>query len=161
MVGSFEFGDVLALVQGHPDFIQAADQVILHCLVDVKMEADLLVEVEHDALFLQVDGGLQARKTLHHLEDVVDLGLLELHVEQAVLHAIVVEDVGEGRDAFLFWRQDRLQSVLGQRPDGVLPRGAAAEVIAGDQYGGAAELRAIHLEIRVWLTVRQVSPVKK
>ena len=56
---------------------------------------------------------------------------VDLDGHEAVLGAVVAEDVGEAR------RDDGLEAVVHDRPDGVLARRAGAEVGAGDEDGGA------------------------
>ena len=58
------------------------------------------------------------------------------------LEAVVEEDVAEGR------RDDRADPVGGERPDRVLPRGAAAEVVGGDEDARGTKRGLIEDEVR-------------
>ena len=76
-------------------------------------------------------------------------------MEDAVLVAVVAEDVGEaGSD-------DAPEAVVEQRPGGVLPRRPGAEVPAGDQDGHALIPGLVQDEVRVWPTVLQEAPVEE
>src|SRR4051812_40989232 len=58
----------------------------------------------------------------------------------AVQRTVLPEDVTEaGRD-------DRPETVVAQRPDGMFAAGAAAEVLARQQHAGAAQRRAVEDE---------------
>ncbi len=72
--------------------------------------------------------------------------------EQAVLHGVVVEDVGKRG------RQDGPKTPLGEGPHSVLPRGAAAEVGPGEQDAGPGVLWGVEGKARVRGAVRAVAP---
>ena len=90
-----------------------------------------------------VDGDLECRVGLHRGQQrMVELGS-DLHREQALLGAVVAEDVGEpGGD-------DRFEAVVHERPHGVLTGGAGAEVVPGHQNGGAHVLGMVEDEVAV------------
>src|SRR3546814_2236725 len=70
-----------------------------------------------------------ARRVIHQLVQVV---LTDDDRQDAVLEAVVVEDVGEaGGD-------DAADSEVEKSPGRMFPRGAAAEIIAGDENLGIA-----------------------
>src|SRR5690606_29797577 len=77
------------------------------------------------------------------LEQRIDLFILEDDRQQAVLEAVVVEDVSEAR------RNDGAEAVLVQRPRRVLAGRAATEVLAREQNAGALITREVEHEIRV------------
>ncbi len=67
----------------------------------------------------------------------------DLHREQALLGAVVAEDVGETRG------DHGLEAVVHQRPHGMLPRRAGAEVVARHQDVGADVLGVVEHEVSV------------
>jgi hypothetical protein len=73
--------------------------------------------------------------------DLLDHVFRQHHQQQAVVHRIAVEDLAVARG------DDGLDAVLLQTPDGMLAAGAAAEVAAADEDGGAAVIRAVQDEI--------------
>src|ERR1700735_890411 len=115
---ALELGDLGCLLERHRDVVQPVEQAV----------ADLVVDLE---------GGL-APGEAHLLLEQVDLPRPGVCQRAAVLtgehdrhqpdlRAVGVEDVGEAR------RDDRLEAVILQAPRRVLARGAAAEVLAGDE----------------------------
>src|SRR6185312_6538578 len=69
----------------------------------------------------------------------------------AVLEAVVVEDVGEAR------RDDAADAEIHQRPGRVLARATAAEILAGDQDLGIAIGRLVEDEVGILRAVRPVA----
>ena len=99
-------------------------------LPDLRVDLErYIAAVEGDDLALEVDGRLVR---LHQRPHVL---LRQRDRQHADLGAVGVEDVGEAR------RDDRPEAEVLERPDGVLARGAAAEVAAGDE-DRAARARA-------------------
>ena len=117
----------------------------------IDLEGEALARRRGHGLGLQVDG--------EHV--VAALGLLHQrlhllgrqdHGQQAVLEAVVVEDVGEaGGD-------HAADAEVQQRPGRVLAARAAAEVVAGDQHAGALVGRLVEHEVRA---SRWPSPSKR
>src|SRR6218665_1586018 len=119
------------LLPREADVIQAVQEAVLSELGDLKVE--LSTAFQCHLLRGQVHRDLAADLGLiHHL--VHFLGLQD-HRQQAVLEAVVVEDVGErGGD-------DAANAEVVQRPGRVLARGAAAEILQRhDQLGLAPGL---------------------
>ncbi len=85
-----------------------------------------------DGLGLEVDGEGGIGAALGIVEE--ELELLGRHHEgqDAVLEAVVVEDVGKAR------RNDAADAEVEQGPGGMLAARAAAEIVAGDDDLGAA-----------------------
>ncbi len=113
-----ELIDLGPLLQRQRDVIQPVHQPVADLMIDLEghvapLEADLLLE--------QVDlAGADARERAAVL-------VADHDRQQSDLGAVGVEDVGEaGRD-------DGLEAVVLQPPRRVLARGAAAEVLAGDE----------------------------
>src|SRR5690606_23782256 len=78
---------------------------------------------------------------------------LEPDRKEAVVEAVVVEDVREGR------RQDGPEAVLLQGPGGVLPGGAAPEVGPGDEDGRPLVAGQVEDEVGPGLALLIVPPV--
>src|SRR5690606_7562224 len=80
---------------------------------------------------------------LDQLPQQFDVVLRDLSGEQTGLSGVAAEDVGEtGRD-------HDPESVIRQRPHGVLTRGAGAEIRSGDENAAAIEGRSVEHEGRV------------
>ena len=89
------------------------------------------------------------------VHQLVDLLARQHDRQDAVLEAVVVEDVGEaGRD-------DAADAEIQQRPGRVLARRAAAEILAGDEDLGLAVGRLVQHEIRVLAAVRRRSASRR
>src|SRR3989442_1910998 len=109
--------------------------------------------VDH-TLLLEVDRELVlAARRLMAAEQLGDLLGQEAHGDEPVLTAVREKDVGERR------RQDRAEAVLAERPDRVLPRRAAAEVLPGEKDARAPGAGAVELEIRIRAAVGPKAPV--
>ena len=76
-------------------------------------------------------------------EQPIDLRLRQHDRQQAVLEAVVVEDVGVRR------RDHRAEAVVGERPRRVLARAAAAEVAAREQDRRALVARLVQHEVGI------------
>src|SRR5690606_6611408 len=76
------------------------------------------------------------------LEQVVDLFFAQLDRQNAVLEAVVVENIGERRC------DDAAEAVVQNRPWRVLAGRAAAEVGAGQQHFSALVTRFVQVEFR-------------
>ena len=92
---------------------------------------------------LQIDRQLVAVRRRHLVEQRGRPSFGQHDRQQAVLEAVVEEDVGEAR------RDDRAESRTAERPGRVLARGAAAEVLAREQDRGAPVARLVQHEVRV------------
>src|SRR5437773_9002896 len=78
-------------------------------------------------LRVQVDRQLETRKRLHRMEQPIDVVLGQHDRQQAVLEAIVVENICKRR------RDQRTKAVIKQRPWRVLARAAAPEISSRKQ----------------------------
>ena len=119
--------------------------------VDLEGDRNLLVFVP-DPLSFQVHRQLHAGVLLGLLHDEPNLFFGKPEGEQAVLEAVVVEDIGETG------RNDALDAVVSQCPGGMLPGGTAAEIVAGHQDFGVTVVRLIEHEIGVGTAVLIVPP---
>ena len=109
----------------------------------VDLEGDLAAVGAGDGLGFQIDGqaGIGAALGVVHQE----FELLGRHLDgqNAVLEAVVVEDVGEGRG------DHAANAEVEQRPGRVLARRAAAEIVARHEDLGIAVSRLVEDEVRV------------
>src|SRR5581483_304632 len=116
--------DELALLEGEADILEPVQQAMLAESVDLELHAAAIGA--GDLLLLEVDREDRvgaARSVVHQLVENV---LGDLDRQNAVLEAVVVEDVGEaGGD-------DAADAEIQERPGRVLAGRAAAEIVAGD-----------------------------
>ena len=114
-----------ALLQRQGDVIEPVDQPV----------ADLVVDLERDLATGEADLLLAQSPAVSRPGERAAVLLGEDDRQQPYLRAVGVEDVGERR------RDDRLEAVVLQPPRSVLARGAAAEVLAGDEdrVGGRSQ----------------------
>src|SRR5690606_28332530 len=115
-VAGLEGQDGVLLLQGQADVVQAVEQAVP--AEGVHLEAVLHAVRTGDRLRFQVHGQGVALAGLALAEQLVHHIGRQHHRQQAVLEAVVVEDVGKAR------RDDRAEAVLLQRPRRVLARGA-------------------------------------
>ncbi|MNE39609.1 hypothetical protein D3C80_1335710 [compost metagenome] len=94
-------------------------------------------------LRLQVDGQLVARVGFDLLEQFIDFFIAEDDRQQAVLEAVVEENVGVAR------RDDTAETVLFEGPWRMLTARTATEVLAGQQHAGALVTVVVQDEVRV------------
>src|SRR5882762_3120112 len=142
--------------------------LMLHCRADVVdgLQQDFLAgggnfEFEDEAVFVgdglvrQIDGQRIALFFFGALEDLVHLIFGECCGQDAVLEAIVVENVCVAR------RDDEAEAVVFHAPGGVLATGAAAEIGARQQNRCAFVARKIQDEFRIWFFAGEIAPVVK
>ena len=97
-----------------------------------------------DRTVLQVHRHLGARLGLKDLPQLLAVLLGDHSGHQSLLACVATEDVGEAG------RQDDLEPVVLERPHGMLPRGARAEVRTGNKHRGP--LVSVLIEDEVGLT---------
>src|SRR5258708_6077491 len=139
LLARLEVVDVRLLLHGEPDIVEAVQQAMLAKRIDVEMDGAAVGTL--DLLLLQVDlddGIGAAARIIHQLGD--DL-LRHLDRQDAVLEAVVVEDVGE------ILGDDAADAEVEQRPRRVLAARAAAEIGAGDDDLGVLVGRLVEDEI--------------
>src|SRR5450830_1090872 len=128
-----ELGDLVGVLQGQADVVEALHQAPAGVVVHLQRHDD--VDAAH-LLGRQVDGHLGARRRLEDLPDQLDVLLGELGGQKPLLAGVAAEDVGEPRG------EHRTEPVVLQCPHGMLTRGAGAEVRARhqDRAGGVDRL---------------------
>src|SRR5688572_18824406 len=110
----FERFDFLRVNQREPDLVQPVQHAILGERIDVELET--FPTRRGYGLLLEVHRQLVAFFPMHFAKQAIDDLLVEPDHQQAVLEAVVVENVGEAR------RNYRLEARLQQCPRGVLAR---------------------------------------
>ncbi len=141
------------MLQGKPNIIQPIQQTMPHKFIDRKLSAKPLL-VPHLAL-LQINGELviiNLKGAPHQLGNFI---FAQAHREEAVLRAVIGKDVGKRR------RNHRPESEIGQRPNRMLPRRAAAKILPRNQNAGARITRLIQNKPGVLLPIRREPPVIK
>ena len=93
-----------------------------------------------------------ARGVLDLLEQRIDLVFIEHDRQQAVVEAVVVEDVGKTR------RDHHPYAVIGQGPRRMLTTGAAAKVVPRQQHLGTLVALVIQHEVRIHRPLAVVLP---
>src|SRR5262249_44898858 len=117
----------------------------------IDLEGDAAAVGTADLLLLEVDGDDGVCASFGVVHQLVDLALRKLNRQDAVLEAVVVEDIGEaGRD-------DTSYAEIQQRPGRVLAAGPATEICTGYEDRGLAIGRAIENEVGLFLAVRRVA----
>src|SRR5688572_6789023 len=138
----FEGADLVSVAQREADLVQPVQQAILAEGVDVEAHFLGAVNRRH-RLPVQIHSQLKSGKGGAIVEQPIHFRLAQHHGQEAVLERVGEEDVGErGRD-------HAAKAVVHQRPGRVLARGAAAEVLAREQDGGAPVARLVEHELRV------------
>src|SRR5689334_7878135 len=139
LLARLEVVDLRLLLHGKTDVVEAVQQAMLAEGVDVEMDGAAVGTL--DLLLLEIDlddrVGAAAR-IVHQLGDDV---LRYLDRQDAVLEAVVVEDVGE------ILGDDAADAEVEQRPGRMLAARAAAEVGAGDDDLGVLVGRLVEDEI--------------
>src|SRR6266567_6902197 len=133
------------LLHGEAHVVEAVQHTVLAERIDLEM--NLLAVGALDGLLGEIDGEPRVGALLGIVHQLVDDFLRQLDRQDAVLEAVVIEDVGEARG------DDAADAEIRERPRRVLARGAAAEILAGDQDPGAAIGRLVQHEIRLLGTV--------
>src|SRR3989337_550507 len=128
--GLLESPDGLGLLQGQAYFVEPLHQAALAEGIDVEM--DRAAVRSSDLLGGKVDGENRVGAARSVVDELVDLGLRQGDGQNAVLEAVVVEDVGEAR------RDDAAYAEIEQRPGGVLAAPAPADIFPGDRAGRPA-----------------------
>ena len=108
------------VLQGLADIVQPIQQQMLAKRIDV--EVNFLAVRADDDLAFQIDGDAGVAAELGVVDQLVADRARQADRQDAVLEAVVVEDVGEVR------RDDAADAEIQQRPWRVLARGAAAEI---------------------------------
>src|SRR5690606_19190930 len=91
----FERRDFVFVLQRNADVVQSFQQAVAPERIDLERKRQVVVI--RDGALLQVDGELVPRRGLGAAEELVDLLLGQPHGQNAVLEAVVVEDVRKRR----------------------------------------------------------------
>src|SRR5580658_3083617 len=141
----FKALDLAGLEIGHADVVETLEQAFFAVWIDV--EFDHAAVGAADFLLFQIDAERRIGAALGVVEQFFQIFGRHLDRQHAVLEAVVVENVAErGRD-------DAGDAEIHQRPGCVLARGAAAEIVVGDQDFRLAIGRLVEHEIRVLAAV--------
>src|SRR5699024_2058523 len=110
------------------DVVEALQETMLAVALDVEIQR--LVAGQLDLLAFQIDAQPQRLVTTGSGEQAVDVSLRQAHWQNAVLEAVVVEDVGKARS------DHAAETEVVQCPDGVFARRTAAEIFLCQQDAG-------------------------
>ena len=150
-MGFFIGGDLGGVLQGLADIVEAFEEDFFAGGGDLEI-VDVAVGV-FDGLAGEIDGEGVALFGFGVLEELIDFGFGEDGGEDAVLEAVVVEDVGvAGSD-------DGAEAVVLDAPGSVFAAGAAAEVRASEKDGGAFVTREIEDELGIGFLAGEIAPV--
>src|SRR3972149_9543952 len=138
-------------LQSQPDVIEAAEQTVSPEGVDLELGAEAHGVV--NLLRLKVDGDPVVGEFLRAPDERLDVTPGELHGEQAVLEAVVPEDVAEAGG------YDDLEPVLLDGPRSVLAGRADPELGSAHEDAAARVLRLVEDEILFGGAVRVVADV--
>src|SRR6185437_1567703 len=137
------------LLHGETDVVEAVQQAVLAEGVDLEFHRAAV----RPANFLigQIDRQRRIGAALGVVEQFVEVVLADADRQNAVLEAVIVEDVAEGG------RDHAADAEIEQRPQRVLAARAAAEIVARDQNPGVAVGRLVEDELRIFAAVVLVS----
>src|SRR6266446_3005743 len=141
-----ECGNLVLVAQRQLDVVPAVEQALLAEGVDFEFEAAAVGATDFLLLEIDADDGIGAAFRVVH--QFVDIGLRQHDRQNAVLEAVVVEDVGEGR------RDNAAYAEIEQRPGRVLARRAAAEIRARDEDLRVSVCRLVEHEVGILGAVR-------
>src|SRR3984893_7559840 len=145
--------DLAGFEIGHADVVEAFEQAFLAVRVDVEFHYAAVGAA--DFLFLQVDAERRIGAALGVVEQLFQVFRRHLDRQHAVLEAVVVENVPErGRD-------HAGDAEIHQRPGRVLARGAAAEIVVGDQNLRLAIGRLVEHEIGILAAVVAIALLRE
>src|SRR5215472_6059088 len=142
----FPARDLVGVLEGEPDVVEAFEQA--HAVGGRDIEADIRPAGAADALGSQIDR--ERRRAVDRNHAVRERGRVarfEHDREQPVLQAVLAIDVGKA------FRHDDADVVREHSPYRRLARGASAEIVAGHENAGVAELRLVEHEVGVLAAV--------
>src|SRR5207245_1911470 len=138
-VARLELANLVLEAQGQPDLVPAGQEHLLAKRVDLESVPGAIGR--RRALRLESDRERGAGLVVELAPELRDDVGRQDHRQQAVLEAVLMEDVAEAR------RDHRAHAVGRQRPHRGLARGAAAEVLGGDDDPGSAVRRLVQDEV--------------
>src|SRR5437773_9516753 len=137
----FVGADFSTLLLGQTDIVEPVQQAMLTKCCDLEMH--LLAVWPGDGLALQINRHHRVGALLGVFHQFVHDLLRQRDRQDAVLEAIIVEDVGKAR------RDDATYAEIEERPRRVLAARPAAEIVGADQHLGVAIGRLVEDEIGV------------
>jgi hypothetical protein len=145
--------DRVLLLHGETDIVEAVEQAMLAERIDVELDRSAVRSA--DLLFGKIDGDRRIRAAVRVVEELLEILGRHHDRQDPVLEAVVVENVGEA------CRDHAANAEIEEGPGCVLARGAAAEIVAGDQNLGIAIGRLVEDEIRVLAAVVVVAHLRE
>src|SRR5450432_1906948 len=149
---AFKSGNLTVMLQGDANLVKTLQQACAPERVGSEMSGKSVIALQAACVKVNrefVPSCLDARlQVFNHVRGKRD-------GENAILHAVVGEDVGEGRS------DQSSEPEITQRPDGVFARRSAAEVFAHQQYACAFVLRCVQREGGIGLASGIKAPVKE
>ncbi len=146
-------GNLRLVLESKINIIQPFEQAVAEEIVNLEVSRKFL-PVGH-LLTFEVNGQLIIFKVSGPIKQLPNFFFPEYNREQAVLDAVVGEDVGKGRCDY------RAETEIRQRPHGMLAGRAAAEVLPRHQNASPAITRLVQHESGVWLSRWLTTPVVK
>ena len=135
-------------MQGQADVVETIQQAVFPLAID--REGDHLAGRGGHGLCGQVDIEAVALGRLGLLEQAIDHIGGQHDGQDAILEAVVEEDIGEGG------RDDGAKTIVFQRPRRMFARRTATEVLPCQQDRGALVTRLIEHEIRIQRAIRAI-----
>ena len=127
------------LDQGQADVVEPFDEALLAEGIDLELDDPAVGTA--DFLRRKIDGDRRIGAALGVVVQLGEILARDLDWQDAVLEAIVIEDIGEvGRD-------NAADTEVEQRPGRMLPRRAAAEIVASDNDRRLAVGRLVEDEV--------------
>jgi hypothetical protein len=144
-VGRFVGRDIRFVFESRRDVVESCQEALSAEGVDRKGQRQTMLVAECRGF--KVDGELVAGMLPDAGKQIVNLGGVEANRQNAVLEAVVVEDIGEAR------RDQGAKTIVLQGPRGVFAARSTAEVSAYQEDRRAFGLRPVELEIGILRTV--------
>jgi len=141
------------MLQGEADIVQSVQQAVMSKVVDMEFGGETVI-VGDRAIF-EIDREFVIFDFVRALHDLRDLVITEANREQAVLETVISKNVAERRG------NDDAESVVCERPDGVLTGRTTAKILAGDENRGLLVPRVVKNKVRDMVALGRVAPVVK
>src|SRR3989344_1148451 len=133
--------NLVHVLQRQPDIVEAVQQAVLAKRVDLKLAHG--ARWRRHRLRAKVHGQPVTRRRFRLAKQAIHRVALQHDRQQAILEAVVVEDIGVARC------DDNPEPVIHERPRGMFARGTATEVVAREQDLRALVARLVEHEIRI------------
>src|SRR6516164_3125259 len=142
----FPARDLVGVLEGEPDVVEAFEQT--HTVGGRDIEGDIRPAGTADALGSKIDR--ERRRAVdrnHAIRERGGVARFEHDREQPVLQAVLAINVGKAS------RDDDTDIIREHSPHRRLARGAGAEIVAGHENAGVAELRLVEHEVGILAAV--------